>query len=87
MLFIGMGTTDNTINGTNASFYDGAMYFPNSTTNFTGTAGTMTQCAMVVSNFVNFSGNSNLQNSLTHPDGTPCQANTQVSGKSVRLIA
>jgi Flp pilus assembly protein TadG len=86
MLFIGMGTADNTINGSNLSYYDGAMYFPNSSANFTGSAGTMTQCAMVVANYVNFSGNSNLQNSLTHPDGTPCQAASQVSGKAVRLI-
>jgi Flp pilus assembly protein TadG len=87
MLFIGMGTTDNNINGDNTSFYDGAMYFPNATTNFNGNSGAMTQCAMVVSNFVNFSGNTNLQNSLTRPDGSPCQAATQVQGKSVRLIA
>lgn len=86
MLFIGMGTNDNTVNGNIGSFYDGAMYFPNSTVNFTGNSGTMTQCAMVVGNYVNFSGNSNLQNTLTHPDGTPCLANTQVSGKAVRLI-
>jgi Flp pilus assembly protein TadG len=86
MLFIGLGTTDNNINGDNTSYYDGAMYFPNATTNFTGNSGTMTQCAMIVSNFVNFSGNTNLQNTLEHPDHTPCQANTQVSGKAVRLI-
>lgn len=87
MLFIGMGTSDNTINGSNTSFYDGAMYFPNAATNFTGSSGIMTQCAMVVSNYVNFSGNANMQNSLTHPDGTPCQAASQVTGKNVRLIA
>jgi Flp pilus assembly protein TadG len=87
MLFIGTGTTDNTINGDNTSFYDGAMYFPNSAVNFTGSSGAMTQCAMVVANYVNFSGNANLQNTLTHPNGTPCQAATQVQGKAVRLIA
>jgi Flp pilus assembly protein TadG len=87
MLFIGTGTTDNTINGDNSSFYDGAMYFPNSAVNFSGSSGAMTQCAMVVANYVNFGGNSNLQNTLTHPNGTPCQAATQVSGKAVRLIA
>jgi hypothetical protein len=42
---------------------------------------------MVVANYVNFSGNANLQNTLTHPNGTPCQAATQVQGKAVRLIA
>jgi hypothetical protein len=87
MLFIGTGPNDNTINGNNTSFYDGAMYFPNSAVNLTGNSGTMTQCAMIVGNYVNFSGNSNLQNSLTRPDGTPCQAATQVAGKAVRLIA
>jgi Flp pilus assembly protein TadG len=86
MLFIGMGTANTTINGDNTSFYDGAMYFPNSQVSFTGNSGTMTQCAMVVANFVNFSGNTNLQNTLTHPNGDPCEANTQVEGKAVRLI-
>jgi len=87
MLFIGTGTSDNTINGNAGSYYDGAMYFPNSAVNLTGSSGSMTQCAMIVGNYVNFSGNANLQNSLFRPDGTPCQAATQVSGKSVRLIA
>jgi Flp pilus assembly protein TadG len=87
MLFIGTGTSDNTINGNAGSYYDGAMYFPNSAVNLTGNSGSMTQCAMIVGNYVNFSGNADLQNSLTRPDGTPCQAATQVSGKSVRLIA
>lgn len=87
MLFIGTGTADNTVNGSNTSFYDGAMYFPNSAVNLTGSSGAMTQCAMIVGNYVNFSGNANLQNVLEHPDGTPCQADTQVSGKAVRLIA
>jgi hypothetical protein len=87
MLFIGTGTGENKINGTASSYFDGAMYFPNSTATFTGNGGSRFQCAMVVANFVNFSGNSNLQNSLTRPDGTPCQAATQVAGKAVRLIA
>jgi hypothetical protein len=87
MLFIGTGTSDNTINGNAGSYYDGAMYFPNSAVNLTGNSGSMTQCAMIVGNYVNFGGNADLQNSLTRPDGTPCQAATQVSGKSVRLIA
>jgi Flp pilus assembly protein TadG len=87
MLFIGTGANDNTVNGNIGSFYDGAMYFPNSAVNFSGNSGTMTQCAMVVGKYVNFSGNSNLQNVLERPDGSPCQAASQVSGKSVRLIA
>jgi len=47
----------------------------------------MFNCAMVVANFVDFSGNASIQNSLTHPDGTACLADTQVQGKAVRLIA
>jgi hypothetical protein len=87
MLFISTGTGQSTINGTASSYFDGAMYFPNSTVSFSGNGGSRFQCAMVVASFVDFSGNSNLQNVLERPDGTPCQAASQVSGKSVRLIA
>lgn len=87
MLFIGTGSANNTVNGNAGSFYDGAMYFPNSTVNLSGNSGSMTRCAMIVGNYVNFSGNADLQNTLTRPDGSPCQAASQVSGKSVRLIA
>jgi len=86
MLFIQApgATTDNnnTINGTNSSFYDGAMYFPKGDINFTGTSGAMTKCAMVVGYVVNFSGNTNLQN-----DTTGCSANQTAKGKAIRLIA
>lgn len=87
MLFIGNASGTYTINGNNGSYFDGAMYFPNGTASLSGNSGSMTQCAMVVASFVDFNGNANLQNSLTRPDGSPCQAATQVSGKSVRLIA
>jgi hypothetical protein len=73
---------NNTINGTNGSSYDGAMYFPKGSIDFTGTAGTMTKCLMVVGYTVAFSGNTNLQN-----DTTGCVANTTVKGKEVRLVA
>lgn len=87
MLIIGIGSGSQIINGNNTSFYDGAMYFPNGTATFSGSSGAMTQCAMVVANYVDFTGNSNVQNSLTRPDGTACSNATQVSGKAVRLIA
>ena len=73
---------NNTINGTAGSSYDGAMYFPKGSIDFTGTAGTMTKCVMVVGYTVAFSGNTNLQN-----DTTGCVANTTVKGKEVRLVA
>jgi hypothetical protein len=87
MLFIGNASGLQKINGNNGSFYDGAMYFPNGTAQFLGSSAGMFNCAMVVANFVDFSGNASIQNSLTHPDGTACLADTQVQGKAVRLIA
>lgn len=87
MLFIGNGTGTQKINGNSGSFYDGAMYFPNGLAQFQGSATGMFNCAMVVANFVDFTGNASLQNTLEHPDGSACQAATQVQGKSVRLIA
>lgn len=87
MLFIGNGTGTQKINGNNGSFYDGAMYFPNGIAQFQGSATGMFNCAMVVANFVDFTGNASLQNTLQHPDGSACQAATQVQGKNVRLIA
>jgi hypothetical protein len=81
MLFIGNGPDSNTINGNNLSSYDGAMYFPNAEVNFAGNTAQMTQCAMVVANFVTFTGNSTMQN-----DTSTCVADTQVQGKAVRLI-
>jgi hypothetical protein len=87
MLFIGNGTGTQKINGNSGSFYDGAMYFPNGIAQFQGSATGMFNCAMVVANFVDFTGNASLQNTLQHPDGSACQAATQVQGKNVRLIA
>jgi Flp pilus assembly protein TadG len=87
MLFISNGSGLQKINGNNGSFYDGAMYFPNGTAQFLGSSSGMFNCAMVVANFVDFSGNASIQNTLQHPDGSACQAATQVTGKNVRLIA
>jgi Flp pilus assembly protein TadG len=87
MLFIGNGSGTQKINGNNGSFYDGAMYFPNGLAQFSGSSNGMYNCAMVVANFVDFAGNASLQNTLQHPDGSACQAATQVQGKNVRLIA
>jgi hypothetical protein len=85
MLFIQSpnASTDNnnTVNGTNSSSYDGAMYFPNGQVSFTGTGSTTTKCAMVVAHTVVFSGNTNLQNNTTG-----CVANTTFKGKAIRLI-
>jgi len=75
-------SNNNTINGTSGSVYDGAMYFPKGSVDFTGTAGNMTKCLMVVAYTVAFSGNTNLQN-----DTTGCVANTTVKGKEIRLVA
>jgi hypothetical protein len=72
----------NTINGSNASTYDGALYFPSGQVSFTGTSGNMTKCLMVVANQVVFSGNTNLQNNTTG-----CVAATTFKGKAIRLIA
>ena len=86
MLFIqsanAANNNGNTINGTNASYYDGAIYFPNGQVSFTGTTEAMTKCAMVVARQVVFSGNSSLQNNTTG-----CTAATKVKGKEVRLVA
>jgi Flp pilus assembly protein TadG len=87
MLFIGNASGLQKINGNNGSFYDGAMYFPNGTAQFLGSSSGMFNCAMVVANFVDFSGNASIQNTLQHPDGSACLAATQVQGKNVRLIA
>jgi len=79
-------TTDSLINGTAASYFDGAMYFPSTNVSFNGTSGASTQCAMVVAYTATFNGNTNLQNSLTRPDGTPCQANTTVHAHKIALV-
>ena len=85
MLFIqsSSATTDNgnTINGSNSSNYDGAMYFPKGQISFTGSSGNITKCAMVVSKKVVFTGNTNLQNNTTG-----CVAPKTVAGKEIRLV-
>lgn len=86
MLFIqAPGATNgnnNVLNGTSASSFDGAFYFPNGDLSFTGTSAGTTQCAMVVALTVEFTGNSTLQN-----DTSTCTADQTVSGKMIRLIA
>ena len=90
MLFIqsSSATTNNLnkINGTSGSYFDGAMYFPKGQLQLNGSSGNMTQCAMVVAWTVDITGNANLQNSLTRPDGTPCTADTTVTAKVARLV-
>lgn len=72
---------DNTINGSNDSTLDGAIYFPKGDLKFTGSSAASTQCAMIVAYTVDFSGSANIQN-----DTSNCEAATQVVGKKVRLI-
>jgi hypothetical protein len=72
----------NNVNGTNGSNYDGALYFPKGSIDFTGTAGSITKCVMVIGYTVSFSGNTDLQNNTTG-----CTGNTTVKGKEVRLVA
>jgi Flp pilus assembly protein TadG len=90
MLFIqaSNATTDNLnkINGNTGSYFDGGMYFPSGLVQFNGSSGSMTQCAMVVADLVDFTGNTNLQNSLTRPDGTACTGNQTVTANIVRLV-
>lgn len=76
----------NKINGTSSSYFDGAMYIPTGEIQFNGTSGASTQCAMVIGWTIDLSGNTNLQNSLTRPDGSACTANETVSAKIVRLV-
>ncbi|MFP5328924.1 MAG: pilus assembly protein TadG-related protein [Alphaproteobacteria bacterium] len=73
---------NNTINGDNNSSYDGAIYFPKGDVQLNGSSAAATRCAMVVALTVEFTGNTNLQNTTTG-----CTAATQVSGRRVRLIA
>ncbi len=72
----------NIINGSATSKFDGAFYFPKQQITFSGNAGAITKCAMVVARRVEFAGNANLQN-----DTTGCVAPTKVKGKIIKLIA
>jgi hypothetical protein len=73
---------NNTINGDNNTLLDGAVYFPKGDLTFTGSTGQAFQCAMVVGYTVEFTGNATVQN-----DTSSCDADTQVAGWKVRLIA
>jgi hypothetical protein len=42
---------------------------------------------MAIGYTVNISGNADFQNSLTRPDGTPCQADQRQKIKEVKLVA
>jgi Flp pilus assembly protein TadG len=76
----------NKFNGTSSSFFDGAFYFPKALVQFNGTTAASTSCAMVVAWTVDISGNANFQNSLTKPDGSPCDANKNVPGYVMKLV-
>ena len=81
---------DNTINGNNGTFIDGAIYFPKGDISYTGSSAQAFQCAMIVGYTVQFSGSSNIQNDNDgdgDPDTDDCDADTQVQHKKIRLIA
>ena len=86
MLFIqsanASSANNNTVNGTNTSVYDGAMYFPKGTVSFTGTSGATTKCVMVVGFRLAFNGNTNLQN-----DTGGCTADQKKPGWKIRLVS
>jgi Flp pilus assembly protein TadG len=86
LLFIqsASASTDNgnTINGTSATTYDGAFYFPKGQLTMNGTTGASTKCAMLVAYTVNFTGNSDLQNNTTG-----CNNAITKKGKEIRLVA
>jgi len=81
--------SNDSIDGNNGSYFDGAIYAPKGNITFGGSSSTANQCTMVVGWTVNFSGNtSQLQKSLYRPDGTTaCTNATTVSGKQIRLVA
>lgn len=73
---------NNTINGSNLTALDGAIYFPRGDMTISGSSAGSTQCAMVVAYTVQFTGSADVQN-----DVSGCDAAVQVQGKKVRLIA
>jgi Flp pilus assembly protein TadG len=73
---------NNTINGDNNTLLDGAIYFPRGDLTFSGSSTQAFQCAMVVGYTVEFTGSSTIQNNTA-----ACDADTQVAGRRVRLIA
>jgi Flp pilus assembly protein TadG len=77
----------NTFSGDTASYFDGAMYFPSGNITFSGSSANMTRCIMAIGYTVTISGNADFQNQLTHPDGTPCQADERQKIKEVKLVA
>ena len=91
MLFIqaSNATLDNTntFSGDSGSYFDGAMYFPSGNITFSGSSSNMTRCIMAIGYTVTISGNADFQNSLTRPDGTPCQADQRQKIKEVKLVA
>lgn len=91
MLFIqaSNATTDNTntFSGDSGSYFDGSLYFPSGNITFSGSSSNMTRCIMAIGYTISISGNADFQNSLTRPDGTPCQADQKKTIKEVRLVA
>jgi Flp pilus assembly protein TadG len=73
--------TTNLINGNSNSIYHGSFYFPNQKTTFNGTSGMQTECMQLVARRVEFSGNTNIQNSCP-----PGSGSKSFQGRSVRLV-
>ena len=84
MLFIQKAgaTAASTISGNSTSSFDGAFYFPSTQVNLNGDGSAKFKCAMLVANFVSFSGDSQVQNNTTG-----CYENTQQAVERVRLIS
>lgn len=87
MLFIqsSSATTDNLnkINGDANSSFAGTFYFPSGKVQLNGNNSATTQCAMIVGDVVEFSGNANLQNDTSTCTNTPPTDTAQ----EVKLIA
>ncbi len=75
-------TLVNKINGGASSFFQGAMYFPGSSVEFSGNSSIDYDCLKLVSRRVTFIGSSDINNSCPSDSGVP-----QITGTHVRLIA
>ena len=69
------------INGNNASYMEGALYFPRADLTFNGTSGQNTNCLQIVTKRVTFTGNSAVNN--TCPTGSGAKS---FAGRKVRLV-
>ncbi|MCY7399283.1 MAG: pilus assembly protein TadG-related protein [Sphingomonas bacterium] len=75
-------TLTNKINGGASSFFQGAMYFPGSSVEFSGNASIVYNCLKLVARRVTFTGSSDINNTCPSDSGVP-----QITGSHVRLVA